>query len=88
MQHNSPLTPTARKKLPARFSTVVFSFYMAALMTCFMCFVIVGANTGLHNGYLARVWHTYQFAMPVAFICVLIVRPIALKLLDLTVEKR
>lgn len=57
-------------------------------MACFMCFVIVGINTGVGEGYLMRVWHTYQFAMPVAFICVLIVRPIALKLLDLTVEKK
>lgn len=60
---------------------------MASLMALFMCFVIVGINTGIHDGYFGRVFHTYQFAMPVAFVCVLIVRPIVMKLMALTVER-
>lgn len=86
-EQNKSATSTPSRKIPARYTTIVFSFYMASLMALFMCFVIVGINTGIHDGYFGRVFHTYQFAMPVAFLCVLIVRPIVMKLMALTVER-
>lgn len=67
-------------KLPQRFMPVVFAFYMAGIMAFLMCAVIVGAGTGLANGYLGRVLGAYALAMPVAFVCVLIVRPVVLRL--------
>ncbi|MFN9472199.1 DUF2798 domain-containing protein [Acidovorax sp.] len=67
-------------KLPQRFMPVVFAFYMAGIMAFLMCAVIVGAGTGLASGYLGRVLSAYALAMPVAFVCVLFVRPVVLRL--------
>ncbi|MDO6965547.1 DUF2798 domain-containing protein [Rhizobium alvei] len=73
--------------IPARFTPIVFSFYMALLMSLFMCFVIVAINSGLSGDYLARVLHTWQIAMPTAFFVVLTVRPLVMKLVALTVRR-
>ena len=74
-------------RIPARYTPIVFAFFMAGIMALLMCFVIVGANSGLSAGYLMRVLHAYALAMPVAFICVLIVRPVVIKLVSLTVVR-
>ena len=74
-------------RIPARYTPLVFAFFMAGIMAMLMCFVIVGANSGLSTGYLLRVLHAYALAMPVAFICVLIVRPVVMKLVSLTVAR-
>ncbi|PIA67828.1 hypothetical protein CDO35_15325 [Pseudomonas sediminis] len=37
-------------------------------------------------GYLQAVLSAYSLAMPVAFVCVMLVRPIVLKLVSLTVR--
>lgn len=73
-------------KLPARFTPIAFAFFMSGIMAFLMSLVIVAANTGIHSGYINRVLHAYRLAMPIAFICVLLVRPIVLKLVALTVE--
>ena len=73
------------RRIPARYTPFVFAFFMAGIMAMLMCLVIVGANTGLKPGYLLRVLHAYALAMPVAFVCVLIVRPLVVKLVALTV---
>jgi hypothetical protein len=41
--------------------------------------VIVAANSGVSIGYLTSLIHTYTLAMPAAFVCVLIVRPIVMR---------
>ena len=74
-------------RIPARYTPIVFAFFMAGIMALLMCFVIVGANSGLSAGYLMRVLHAYALAMPVALICVLIVRPVVMKLVSLTVVR-
>lgn len=74
------------QRIPTRFTPVVFAFYMAGIMAMLMCLVIVAAGSGIGNGYLLRVLHAYQLAMPVAFICVMIVRPFVVKLVALTVK--
>ena len=51
-----------------------------------MCMVIVGVNTGIGAGYIGRVLKTYMLAMPVAFFCVLGVRPVVMKLVAATVD--
>lgn len=79
-------TPAARSfKLPARAMPIVFAFFMSAIMAFLMCGVIVAANSGFPADYFARVIRAYIVAMPAAFVCVLIVRPVALKLASLFV---
>ena len=45
-----------------------------------------GINTGLGAGYLQRVLRSYMFAMPVAFCCVMLVRPLVGRMVAATVE--
>jgi len=79
--------PTSRfKKLPRRYTPLVFSFFMSSIMAVLMCSTIVALSTGFGPGYLGRVLHAYVVAMPVAFCCVLLVRPIVMKLVALTVD--
>lgn len=80
------------RKLPARYSPVVFAFFMSAIMAFLMCLVITAANNSLTkaylvNEYLVGVLHAYALAMPVAFVCVLAVRPLVIKLVGLCVSK-
>lgn len=77
----------ARRGLPHRFTPVVFAFYMASIMAFLMCLVITAANAGVGPGYLKTVLDAYALAMPVAFLCVLIVRPVVVRLVTLTIEK-
>jgi hypothetical protein len=73
-------------RLPARFMPVVFAFWMAAIMALLMCTVITIANTGVNAGLPGRVAHAYVLAMPVAFACVLVVRPLVTRLVRLCVR--
>ncbi|MDH0048440.1 DUF2798 domain-containing protein [Comamonas terrigena] len=81
-------TPTARarRKLPRPYAPVVFAFYMSAIMALLMCAAIVGINSGLSDGYVQRVLGAYVFAMPIAFGCVLLVRPLVVRLVAATVD--
>lgn len=51
-----------------------------------MCSVIVGVSTGLTSQWPVRVLQAYTLAMPVAFACVLAVRPVVLRLVRWTVR--
>ena len=73
-------------KLPPRAMPVVFAFFMSAIMSFLMSCVIVAANNGISPDYLARVLSAYRVSMPTAFSCVLMVRPLALKLASLLVR--
>jgi hypothetical protein len=83
---DSTLNPARSWKLPARFTPVIFAFFMSSIMAFLMCLVITAANTGLHDGYLLAVFKAYQLAMPVAFVCVMCVRPLVLVLVKATVR--
>jgi len=74
------------RKLPQKYTPYVFAFLMAGIMAFLMSMVIVAANSGLHSGYLLRVLHAYSLAMPVAFCCVLIVRPVVMHLVARLVD--
>jgi len=74
-------------RVPIRFTPFVFAFYMSAIMAMLMCLVIVGASTGLSTGYGMRVLLAYKLAMPVAFVCVLAVRPVVVRLVALSVRQ-
>lgn len=77
---------TRRLKLGVRATPYVFAFYMSSIMALLMCFVITAANSGLGEHYLSNVLKAYQLAMPVAFVCVLVVRPLVVKLVAWTVH--
>ena len=51
-----------------------------------MSLVITAANSGIEGDYLSNAMHAYQLAMPVAFLCILVVRPIVMKLVAFTVH--
>ncbi|WP_422416231.1 DUF2798 domain-containing protein [Pseudomonas sp. GZD-222] len=82
----TPHAVRSRRKLGVRATPYVFAFYMSAIMALLMCFVITAANAGIDANYLSNVLKAYQLAMPVAFACVLVVRPIVLKLVAWTVH--
>lgn len=77
--------PKRSRKLPKRLTPYVFAFYMSAIMALLMCSVIVGSR-GFGNHYLADVLQAYLLAMPVAFVCVILVRPIVMRLVAATVR--
>jgi hypothetical protein len=74
------------RKIPKKFTPYVFAFFMAGIMAFLMSMVIVAANSGIQIGYGWRVLHAYALAMPVAFCCVLIVRPIVMHLVTRLVD--
>ena len=55
-------------------------------MGLLMCSTIVAVSTGFSAGYPARVIKAYSLAMPIAFCCVLLLRPLVTKLVAATVE--
>ena len=70
----------------ARSATEINQRYRTLRPRLLMCMVIVGVNTGIGAGYIGRVLKTYMLAMPVAFFCVLGVRPVVMKLVAATVD--
>ncbi|TWE09837.1 uncharacterized protein DUF2798 [Pseudomonas sp. AG1028] len=73
-------------KLPAKLSPIAFAFFMSGIMAFLMCLVITATNRGLSDGYLSAVLEAYRLAMPVAFVCVMAVRPVVVHLVKLTVK--
>lgn len=79
-------TKNSFRKIPKKFTPYVFAFFMAGIMAFLMSMMIVAANSGVQAGYILQVLHAYSLAMPVAFCCVLIVRPIVMHLVAKLVE--
>lgn len=77
---------TRRIRLPKRATPYVFALYMATIMAFLMCLVITLAEFGFNEHYLRNVMNAYQVAMPSAFLCVLIVRPMVARLVAWTVH--
>lgn len=73
-------------KIPARFTPVVFAFFMSVLVAFLMSVAMTALNTGLQGGFLLRVLRNYAVAWPVAFASVLATRRLVLKLVALTVD--
>ncbi|HSC69353.1 MAG TPA: DUF2798 domain-containing protein, partial [Cellvibrio sp.] len=82
----SQLPQTDTRKLHPKFTPIVFAFYMSLIMAFLMSMIIVAANSGIADHYLAQVIHAYSIAMPSAFFCILLVRPLVMKLVKLTVK--
>ena len=73
--------------IPAKFTPIVFAFYMSGIMAFLMSAVLVAMNTGFGGDYFTRVIGAYLIAFPIAFVCVAILRPVVMKLVDLTIKK-
>ncbi|MEX5489918.1 DUF2798 domain-containing protein [Pseudomonas fulva] len=80
------VTQSRRRRLHVNATPYVFAFYMSAIMALLVCFVITAANAGIDQDYMSNVLKAYRLAMPVAFVCVLIVRPIVGRLVAMTVH--
>ena len=78
---------TASRKLHPRFTPDVFAFYMSGIMAFLICMVVTAANRGFSDQYFLQVLNAYKLAMPVAFVCVMIVRPLVVKLVSWTVQQ-
>lgn len=74
------------RKLPTKFTPFVFAFYMSLIMAFLMSLIIVAANSGIADHYIKQVLHAYRIAMPSAFVCILLVRPLVMRLVKLTVN--
>lgn len=83
----SGASTSVKRRLPARMTPVVFAFFMSAIMAILMCLIITAVNQGLGEGYFSAAVQAYQIAMPSAFICVLLVRPLVMKLVSYTVAQ-
>lgn len=77
---------SSNKKLHAKYTPIVFAFYMSLIMAFLMSLIIVAAHSGIADHYFAQVLHAYRIAMPSAFVCILIVRPLVMRLVKLTVK--
>lgn len=75
-----------RIRLPVRTAPYIFALYMAIIMAFLMSLVITLAEFGLGPHYMTNVMNAYQVAMPAAFFCILIVRPVVIRLVGFTVH--
>jgi hypothetical protein len=73
-------------KLPHKFSSIAFAAYMAGIIAFVMSAVLTALGSGLGDGYIWRVLRSYAVAFPVAFICVVIFRPLIVYLVKKTVH--
>lgn len=76
----------ARARLPRHTSPYIFALYMATIMAFLMSLVITFAEFGMEADYMINVMNAYQVAMPSAFVCILVVRPLVVRLVGLTVH--
>ncbi|PJJ99872.1 hypothetical protein CO611_05265 [Lysobacteraceae bacterium NML03-0222] len=74
------------KKIPAKYSGIVFTFYATMLMAFIMSAVLVALNTGIGSGWPMRTLRAYVLAWPVAFVSLLLIRPLVLKLVAWSTE--
>ena len=75
-----------RTRLPVRSAPYIFALYMATIMAFLLSLVITFAEFGMGPHYMANVMNAYQVAMPAAFFCILVVRPVVIRLVGLTVQ--
>jgi hypothetical protein len=77
---------TRKIRIPKQATAYVFALYMSTIMAFLMCLVITLAEFGLNGHYLENVMNAYRVAMPSAFVCILIVRPMVARLVAWTVH--
>ncbi|WP_159819431.1 DUF2798 domain-containing protein [Colwellia sp. 20A7] len=66
---------------------IVFSFFMALLMSCIMSFVISVFNVGMVSNIIDIWLNAWSFAFLVAFPAIIIVSPIVHKLVNIVLHE-
>lgn len=74
------------KKLPKKYAGLLFTFYTTAIMAFIISAVLVAINTGINAGYVSRLIKSYVSAWPIAFVSLLIVRPLVQKLVTISTQ--
>lgn len=59
-------------KIPARYTTVLFAFFMSFVMTVIMGTYLTLVNTGWIGDFGARWLRAFLFAWPVSFLAILV----------------
>lgn len=72
------------KKIPRRYSSIVSTFYATGLMALIMSAFLVGFNSGFDSGWPARTARTFVIAWPLAFVSLLMIRPLVVRLVNWT----
>jgi hypothetical protein len=70
-----------------KYHRIVFSFFMALLMSCIMSFVISVFNVGLVSNIITIWLKAWSFAFIVAFPTIMMVSPIVHKLVALVLHE-
>ncbi len=83
---DNPISEKLLTKLPARLAPVVFAFYMSSIMAALMCLIITAVHQDINGQLFYAAFIAYKVAMPSAFICILIVRPLVIALVKRTVS--
>lgn len=68
------------KKIPQKYAPIVFTFYATMLMAFIMSAVLVALNNGVNSEWLPRTLRSYALAWPIAFVSLLTVRPLVMKM--------
>ena len=69
-----------------KYQHIVFGFFMAFLMTCFMSLIISIFNVGFVDNILYIWLKAWAFAFIVAFPTVVVVAPVVRKLVEITLK--
>lgn len=72
-------------KLPPRFAGMAFAFYMSAIVALIMTITLTALRGSIGADFVAVVLRGYAVAWPVAFVSVMAVRPVVLRLVGMTV---
>jgi hypothetical protein len=62
-------------RIPARFSPILFSALLSAIMVCIVSAFVLTISQGIHSGFLAQWLKSCVTTWPVAFPTVAIVAP-------------
>lgn len=73
--------------IPKKYTPYVFAFFMSSFMSCVMSFVINVVNVGFIDGIVFIWLKSWALAFVVAFPTVLLIAPIARKLVAVLVEQ-
>ena len=78
---------TGKAMIDRKYHRIVFSFFMALLMSCIMSFVISVFNVGLVSNII-HIWlRAWAFAFAVAFPTITIISPLVHKLVSLVLKE-
>ena len=74
------------KKIPKKYTPILFSLYALGIMVAIMSSVLVGLNAGFNDEWFGRVVRSYFVTWPIAFVSLMVVRPIVMRLVAWTTE--